>query len=300
MKVYHRFTAWVALVFASAGMGYGQTVSLEGAIAGTLMVEAAAGGGMVNINGNGVNQNLSIREGQTLRGFVRVEGGTFQMGSADGEDREKPVHTVTVQGFYMSKHEVTQKEWQEVMGTNLSYFKGSDLPVEMVSWYEAIEYCNKRSIKEGLTPAYQGSGDNMVCNFRANGYRLPTEAEWEYTAKEGNKGGLTYEYSGSNNLEAVGWYTDNSGSKTHTVGTKQPNTLGLYDMSGNVWEWCWDWYGSYSSGSQTDPRGPASGSHRVLRGGSWSYGARNLRSAYRYFNGPSNRRYNIGIRLVRS
>jgi formylglycine-generating enzyme required for sulfatase activity len=200
----------------------------------------------------------------------------------------------------MSKYEITQKEYEAVIGANPSRFKGPDLPVETVTWYEAIEYCNRRSIKEGLTPAYQGSGGSVVCDFQANGYRLPTEAEWEYAAAEGNKAGLTYEYRESNSVEAVGWYNENSENSTHAVGTKQPNSLGLYDMSGNVWEWCWDWYGGYSSDSQTDPRGPASGSRRVLRGGSWHSNAQDLRSANRLNYGPLSRSSYLGFRVVRT
>jgi formylglycine-generating enzyme required for sulfatase activity len=231
--------------------------------------------------------------------MVRVEGGTFQMGSTDGDSDEKPVHSVTVKSFYMGKYEVTQKEWVEIMGTNPSYFKGDNLPVETVTWHEVIEYCNKRSLKEGLTPAYRGSGDSITCNFSASGYRLPTEAEWEYAAKGGDKDYLTLTYAGSNNVDAVGWYTDNSGGRTHPVGTKQPNSLGLYDMSGNVWEWCWDWKGDYPASARTDPTGPASGSYRVLRGGSWYNYARNLRSAFRNFDTPSYRHGDYGFRLVR-
>jgi formylglycine-generating enzyme required for sulfatase activity len=131
----------------------------------------------------------------------------------------------------MGKHEVTQREWRELMGNNPSYFKGDNLPVENVNWYEAIEYCNKRSVKEGLAPVYRGSGNSITCDWSANGYRLPTEAEWEYAAKGGNKNFLTYVYAGSNTVDAVAWYGGNS---THPVGTKAPNDLGIYDLSGNV------------------------------------------------------------------
>jgi formylglycine-generating enzyme required for sulfatase activity len=243
--------------------------------------------------------------------FVRVEGGTFFMGSNNGDDDEKPVHSVTVKSFYISKYEVTQKEWREIMGTTLRqqrdmaekswplYGEGDNYPMYYVNWYEAVEYCVKLSLKEGLTPAYRGSGNNITCDWNANGYRLPTEAEWEFAAKGGTKDYLSTEYSGSNSVGAVGWYKDNNGNSTQPVGTKAANSLGIYDMSGNVFEWCWDWYGSYSSGAQTDPRGPASGDYRVLRGGSWfSYG-QYLRSACRDGYNPSYWDGSIGFRLVR-
>ena len=232
-------------------------------------------------------------------GFVFVPPGTFSMGGTM-YDREKPVHQVTIsKGFYMSDHEVTQKEWTEVMGTNPSYFKGDNLPVENVNWYEALEYCNKRSIKEGLTPVYSGSGDYITRDSKANGYRLPTEAEWEWAAKGGGKDFMVYEYSGSNSVDAVAWYSGNSGSMTHPVKTKMANSLGLYDMSGNVWEWCWDWYGGYSSGAQTDPAGASSGTYRVFRGGSWYFVAEYVRVAYRNGDTPSYRNSSLGFRLVR-
>jgi len=235
--------------------------------------------------------------------MVLVEGGTFQMGSTNGDSDERPVHTLTVKTFYMGKYEVTQKEWKEVMGNNPSEFKGDNLPVERVSWYDAIEYCNKRSQREGLTPVYRGSKNKIICDWSADGYRLPTEAEWEFAAKGGIKGYLTTEYSGSKNVGTVAWYDINSGSKTHPVGTKEPNALGLYDMSGNVWEWCWDLYGNYQSGNQTDPRGASSGANHVVRGGSWDSTARSVRSASRNYNDPSDRRNGfggIGFRLVRN
>jgi formylglycine-generating enzyme required for sulfatase activity len=166
----------------------------------------------------------------------------------------------------MGKYEVTQAEYQSVMGNNPSNFKGDNLPVKRVSWLEAVEYCNRLSLKEGLTPCYRGSVNDISCNWNADGYRLPTGAEWEYAAKEGNQGYLTYEYAGSNTVDAVGWYDGNSGGRTHPVGGKAPNSLGLYDMRGNVWEWCWDWYGVYTAGAQTDSRGARRpcGTRRVL------------------------------------
>jgi formylglycine-generating enzyme required for sulfatase activity len=237
-------------------------------------------------------------------GMVLVEGGTFRMGSASGEDNEKPVHGVTVGSFFMGKTEVTQKEWTEVMGSSPSYFRGDTLPVEQVSWYEAVEYCNKLSVREGLVPAYRGSGDDITCDFNASGFRLPTEAEWDYAARGGNRDAIPYEYSGGNNLDEVAWYWGNSKRRTHPVGTKQPNGLGLYDMSGNVWEWCWDWFGSYRGGNQMNPTGfPGPGfpgAYRVYRGGSWIFIAPGARCAYRNYHTPSGRGDFLGFRVVRS
>jgi formylglycine-generating enzyme required for sulfatase activity len=259
--------------------------------------------------------------------MVRVEGGTFNMGSANGEDREKPVHQVTVKGFYMGKYEVTQKEWREVMGTTIAqqrdaaqrdsveialYFgspkpqdlvlkgEGDNYPMYFVSWLEAVEYCNRRSQKEGLTPCYRSSGGVISCDFTANGYRLPTEAEWEYAAKGGNQAFLEYEYAGSNNADAAGWYSENSGRITHPVGTKSANSLGIYDLSGNVDEWCWDWYGNYTSGTQRDPTGPSDGVFRIHRGGSWFDDAQRLGSAKRGFLASKGRSFYTGFRVVRS
>ncbi len=214
--------------------------------------------------------------------MVFVEGGTFDMGSNE-YDEEKPVHSVTVGDFYIGKTEVTQAQYQAVMGNNPSGFKGDNLPVEQVSWNDAVAYCKKLSQKEGVT------------------YRLPTEAEWEYAARGGNQS-RRYTYSGSNNVGDVAWYCENSGSKTQPVGTKQPNELGIYDMSGNVWEWCNDWYdGNYYKNSPSrNPRGASSGSDRVLRGGSWYYGSACCRSAYRGGRDPERIGFCvIGFRVVR-
>ena len=209
-----------------------------------------------------------------------VEGGTFQMGSNDSEadSDEKPVHSITVSSFYMGETEVTQALWKAVMGGNPSRFKGDDLPVEQVSWNNCQEFIEKLN---GLT---------------GKDFRLPTEAEWEYAARGGKKSN-GYKYAGSNTVDNVAWYDGNSGSKTHPVKTKQPNELGLYDMSGNVFEWCQDRYGSYSSGSQTDPKGPSSGSLRVLRGGSWFDCARLCRVSRRFHDAPVNG-FILGFRLV--
>ena len=212
-----------------------------------------------------------------IPGMVYVEGGTFQMGSNRGYSDENPIHTVTVNGFFMDKMEVTQAEYRRVMGNTPSNYDGcDDCAVEEVSWHDANAYAKKV------------------------GKRLPTEAEWEYAARGGNKS-KGYTYSGSNNLDAVGWYDRNSNKKTNPVGHKQPNELGLYDMSGDVFEWCSDWYGDYSSSQQTDPQGSNSGESRVLRGGSWGNDAVNCRITYRCrFNldGPVYGFNSFGLRLV--
>ncbi|MCQ2329195.1 MAG: formylglycine-generating enzyme family protein [Paludibacteraceae bacterium] len=218
--------------------------------------------------------------GVTFR-MVKVDGGTFQMGSNDGYSDEKPVHSVTLSSYYIGETEVTQALWQAVMGSNPSYFKGDNLPVEWVSWDYCQEFIKKLNQLTGKT------------------FALPTEAQWEYAARGGNKS-RGYEYSGSNNIDDVAWYYDNSSSETHPVGTKQANELGIYDMSGNVFEWCQDWYGSYPSSSQIDPVGPSTGSSRVNRGGSWYHDAKDCRSANRDSNSPgsSNSHGNLGLRLA--
>ena len=218
--------------------------------------------------------------------MIKVEGGTFQMGATseqggDAYDDEKPVHSVTLSGYYIGETEVTQELWQAVMGTNPSYFKGSQKPVEEVSWKDCKKFIKKLNRLTGKN------------------FRLPTEAEWEYAARGGNKS-KGYKYSGSNTIGNVAWYRDNSSSKTHDVKTKTPNELGIYDMSGNVWESCEDWYGNYSSGSQTNPTGPSTGSHRVYRGGGWSSHATGCRVSYRSYYNPGRRHNSLGLRLCLS
>ncbi|GHT29262.1 hypothetical protein AGMMS49574_05550 [Bacteroidia bacterium] len=216
--------------------------------------------------------------------MVYVQGGTFSMGcsgeqGSDCGDDEKPLHSVTVSNFNIGKYEVTQAQWKQIMGSIPSYFKDDNLPVENVSWEDVQEFISKLNAATGKR------------------YRLPTEAEWEYAARGGNRS-QGYKYSGSNNLNNVAWYWDNSSNKTHPVGAKSPNELGVYDMSGNVWEWCSDRYGDYNSSSQTNPTGPSTGSYRVLRGGSWSGRAEGCRVSLRDYNAPGIRYYNVGFRLV--
>ena len=236
----------------------------------------------------------------TPQNMVCVEGGTFLMGS-ERYDNEKPVHEVKVSSFYMGKYEVAQEEYQDVMGSNPSDFRGNNRPVENVSWYKAVEYCNRLSKKEGLTPCYSGSGDNITCNWNANGYRLPTEAEWEYAARGGiNKD--DYIYSGSNDINEVAWYIKNSWRKTHNVGTKKANSLGIYDMSGNVDEWCWDWYDEayYSKSPRNNPTGTSAGADRVVHGGYWYDVSVRCAVFYRSHGNQGLRQDNIGFRVVRA
>ena len=211
-----------------------------------------------------------VEQPKSPENMVRVEGGTFQMGDAVYTN-DGPVHSVTVSSFSVGRYEVTQKQWRELMGTEPSHFKGDELPVENVSFFDALLYCNRLSIKNGMDHCYTIDGRNVSCDFSKNGFRLPTEAEWEFAAKGGIRS-AGCKYAGGNSIDAVGWYSGNSGSTTHPVGQKRSNELGLFDMTGNVWEWCWDRYGAYSASPQTDPKGPLSGENRVWRGGAWNVG----------------------------
>ena len=245
-------------------------------------------------------------EGQTFSiDMVYVEGGTLTMGdtSNGGGVYKKHTRQVTVPSFYLGKFEVTQKQWVEVMGSNISHWKGNDLPVEGISSYECLVFCNKLSLKEGLTPCYTGERSMTDCNWSANGYRMPTEAEWQFAAI-GGKLSHDYKYSGSDTLDNVAWYKNNSGSKTHPVGLKQPNELGIYDMTGNVKEWCWDWSGGgeyYSDNPVFNPKGPEASTERVIRGGSWSSTIKNCQVEYRDSDVPDHRySRNYGFRVCRN
>jgi len=244
--------------------------------------------------------------------FVRVPAGTFWMGSPESEqwrDSDEARHQVTItKPYYLQTTEVTQGQWAKVMGTNPRGFGngGDELPVEMVSWLDAVGFCNALSEKEGLRPAYRVIGESVTWDREADGYRLPTEAEWEYACRAGTQtafytGEITYKKCRADPaLDRAGWFCWNSPWNTHPVGRKEANAWGLHDMHGNVWEWCWDRYDAYPSGVATDPVGPSSGSYRVYRGGSWSYHARSCRSANRSRNSPGIRGSNLGFRLCRS
>jgi formylglycine-generating enzyme required for sulfatase activity len=247
--------------------------------------------------------NLRFTAGSVTFELIYVEGGSFTVGATpeqgdDAQDREKPAHVVTLtDDYYMGKFEVTQQLWQAVTGKSINdqrnlanpsewlYGEGDNYPMYYISYEDCVSFCTAlNTLVAGQLPAgYE--------------FRLSTEAQWEYAARGGKKS-VHYKYSGSNDANAVAWYSDNSGSTTHEVGKKLPNELGIYDMSGNMWEWCKDRYGDYNDGVQTNPQGPASGSFRVLRGGVWYLNAQYCRIAIRNFNLPSYRSEYYGFRLA--
>ena len=258
----------------------GQTASLSGVLTTHTSSSVASG-----FSSSGNTITIPVKDGISID-MVRVEAGTFTMGATaemkDPFGNEKPTHRVTLTNdYYIGKYEVTQALWKAVMGNNPSEYKGDNLPVEKVSWNDCQEFLSKLNRITGKT------------------FRLPTEAEWEYAARGGNKS-RGYQFSGSSNLSDVAWYDDNSGYVTHAVGSKQSNELGIYDMTGNVWEWCQDWYGKYSSSSQINPTGANSGSDRVIRGGSWNNTAWFCRSSCRLNYTPGFRNDCLGLRLVLS
>ncbi|MDR2717876.1 MAG: formylglycine-generating enzyme family protein [Treponema sp.] len=316
-------TAYTATITLTAKTGY--TLQSVGAnfftVAGATTVNNSANSGVITAI---FPETAGMSHGIEM---VSVPGGSFQMGKGDGTPVAtiSPVHTVTLTGFSISKYQVTQAQYLAVMGNNPSSFISDpadgemqeNRPVETVSWYGAIEFCNTLSIQEGLSPYYVIDKDNkdpnntdtgdtykwtITLNSAANGYRLPTEAQWEYAAKGGDPsapGWTGYAFSGSNTRGDVAWDNNNSNSKTHEVGKKAPNGLGIYDMSGNVYEWCWDWMANYVDEEQTNPTGPVSGQYRLIRGGSWNYGTNDWYSVFRLYGGPTAARNIVGLRLVR-
>jgi formylglycine-generating enzyme len=241
--------------------------------------------------------------------MVYVEGGTFEMGDqfGDGNTDEVPLHNVTLSSFYMSSTEITQGMYEEMIGENpaQTYGVGDDYPVYYVNWFWATEFCNFLSVSEGLTPCYSNTGSARICDWNANGYRLPTEAEWEYAAKGGVHWEDNYKYSGTtNDLTDYAWFDGNNtpfGCKE--VGTKMPNQLGIYDMSGNVWEWCWDYYhpNYYGASPDANPHGPDNiEDYRIRRGGDWNHVAYRSRASHRAGTYPHDDGADIGFRIARN
>lgn len=269
----------------SVTISEGQTASISGTLSSNTASSSNGYASSSSVSSGGNEISIPVKNGITID-MVKVEAGTFMMGATSEMqnpwDDEKPVREVILTNdYYIGKYEVTQSLWQAVMGTNPSYFKGDNLPVEQVSWDNCLEFISKLNSLTGRK------------------FRLPTEAEWEYAARGGKKS-RGYQYSGSFNISDVAWYNGNSGNKIHPIGMKQANELGVYDMSGNVNEWCQDWYGSYVSSSQTNPLGANSGSFRVCRGGSWYFGTVNCRSSFRSRSNPDTRSRYLGFRLVLS
>ncbi len=273
----------------TSGSGTGAfTCNLTGLEEGKTYYVRAYAMNVVGI-GYGEQVDFTVTNAQTLTvngvsfTMIAVQGGTFTMGAtaeqgSDAYSNEKPTHKVTLSDYMIGETEVTQELWKAVMGTNPSYFSGTQNPVEQVSWEDCQNFIAELNAMTGKK------------------FRLPTEAEWEFAARGGNKSN-GFKYSGSGSIDKVAWYDGNSSSKTHPVKQKQANELGIYDMSGNVWEWCQDWYGSYSSSAQTNPTGPSSGSYRVFRGGSW-YNNAYCRVSYRNGSTPTDTYINHGLRLA--
>lgn len=265
---------------------------------------------LISMFGNSITVDFYLTRD---RDMIYVPAGIFTMGCSDaiqeliggdcsGDDSPGRVE---MPSFYISNTEITFNQYDlycEEVGKEKPSDEGwgrGNRPVINVSWYDAIEYCNWLSIKEGFSPRYKINGQNIIVDWGARGYRLPTEAEWEYAAQESQFEKQTI-YSGGNRLDEVGWYNLNSNSRTHPVGSKKANKLGIHDMSGNVWEWCWDWYGEYRNKEQVSfhPKGAENGRMKIIRGGSWSNQAESSRIITRSSNNPNTRRNSIGFRIV--
>ncbi|MCL1815129.1 MAG: formylglycine-generating enzyme family protein [Treponema sp.] len=234
--------------------------------------------------------------------MISVRGGTFFMGSS-----EYRVHETTVHPFLISQNLVTQELYTSVMNENPSFFKGDNLPVDSVSWFDAVQFCNALSARFGLAPAYIIEGENVRWNRESKGYRLPTETEWEFAARGGRLGGPgpleKVSFAGGNeeaNPQDYCWFSLNSRATTRPVGEKLPNQLGIFDMSGNVWEWCWDWYSDYPAGPVNDYIGPAEGKQRIYRGGSYMNNLNQLRTTFRIWDAPFLKVRSLGFRIAQN
>lgn len=242
------------------------------------------------------NENREVE----IVNFVKVNGGEFDITTRYyfGKNIIRK-RTVWVDSYYIMDFPIEQCEWMHTMKTNPSFFKGEDLPVECITWYDAIHFCNKRSLDEGIKPCYKVIDGMVYCDFSSSGYRLPTEAEWEFAARGGNDS-RGFVYAGGNNLDDVAWYAGNSKKATHPKGLKMPNELGLYDMCGNVFEWCWDWYAKYDCEYEKNPKGPIKGRKRVVRGNCWVNGISVSNIERRVAREPLCANHHLGIRLVRT
>lgn len=250
-------------------------------LAGITILLAISTGWLSRTDSSGNRKRIKLAKGVTLD-MVKIEAGSFTMGDVLGNENETPHQVTITQDYYLGKTEVTQAQWKAVKGNNPSYYKGDNLPVENVSWNDAMDFCDKLNSMGKAPEGYK--------------FTLPTEAQWEYAARGGEKS-RGFKYSGSNDIGDVAWYEYNSRSKTHEVATKKPNELRLYDMSGNVWELCLDWYGAYS-GDAVDPQGASIGSFRVYRGGGWDFSDSFCRSTSRICSLPSIRNTFLGFRLA--
>lgn len=253
-----------------------------------------------SVTGEGMTNSIGME-------LKLIPTGEFSMGSPDTKTRpiyvrEKPQHRVRItRPFLLGVHPVTQEQYQKVMEENPSNFKGNPLhPVEVVSWFDAIEFCNRLSEQEGHKPYYKVDRETVTI-LDGDGYRLPTEAEWEYACRAGSPASYCFG-DNAEELHYYAWFAENSNGETHPVGQKQPNAWGLYDIHGNVWEWCQDWYTAdyYGQSPVSDPLGPSEGSRRVFRGGGWVFSAVSCRSAFRDGYAPDSRTNSLGFRVLRS
>jgi formylglycine-generating enzyme len=288
-----KYTAAGSKIFSNIPEGrYNLKVSKKGFKSKTVQLDVKAG--------EVVRTAIKISKGAEVGGdYILVKGGSYNMGGGGVRFDEQPARKVSLSDYFIGKYEVTQAEWNLLMGKTPCEFKGDSLPVESVSWFEAVKFCNKMSIAEGFEPSYIIKGDSVSWVRSANGYRLPTEAEWEFAARCG-RGGRCYNYCGGDSLDQVAEYEGNNNISPKPVGSRRPNGLGMHDMSGNVSEWCWDWYYPYPDGPEKDPAGPNHGHLRTNRGGSWFSKEEKCRVVFRNLYNPAEAYSFVGFRLARN